>query len=68
MFNLIHLLYQYKHHDAYSIKDRNYACLELKKKKKQQQSQPQSILTIAESLELEAQVFCFAFLSYALLR
>ena len=57
MFNLIHLLYQYNCHDAYSIKDRNYVCLELKKK--QPQSQPQSILTISESLELKAQVFCF---------
>ena len=61
MFNLIHLLYQYNCHDAYSIKDRNYVCLELKKKK-QPQSQPQSILTISESLELKAQVFCFFFL------
>jgi len=31
VFNSIHLLYQYNYHDAYSIKDRNYVCLELKK-------------------------------------
>ena len=57
VFNSIHLLYQYNYHDAYSIKDRNYVCLELKKNNPQ--SQPQSILTISESWELEAQVFCF---------